>query len=110
MPTDISWRRDGDPIFPDFVPLPFFSRKNMSPTPGGRFIPKRLELIPKDMTQKDGRVCRLDPDHLAALHGTNPEQKRGLFVSDLIDAYLGEFPMDKVGLVHTGMVRLEVER
>ena len=38
-----------------------------------------------------------------------PEQKRDLFVSDLIDAYLGEFPMDMEGLVRTRMVRLEVE-
>ena len=74
------------------------------------FIPKRLELIPKDMTQKgrEGFAGWIRTTWLPYMERI-PEQKRGLFVSDLIDAYLGEFPMDKEGLVHTRMVRLEVE-
>lgn len=38
-----------------------------------------------------------------------PEHDRNLFVSEMIDTYLMKFPMDKEGLVHTRMVRLEVE-
>ncbi len=74
------------------------------------FIPKRLELIPKDMTQKgrEGFAGWIRTTWLPYMERI-PEQKRDLFVSDLIDAYLGEFPMDKEGLVHTRMVRLEVE-
>ena len=74
------------------------------------FIPKRLELIPKDMTQKgrEGFAGWIRTTWLPYMERI-PEQKRDLFVSDLIDAYLGEFPMDREGLVHTRMVRLEVE-
>jgi trans-aconitate 2-methyltransferase len=73
-------------------------------------IPTRLELIPKDMTQKgrEGFAGWIRTTWLPLMERI-PEQKRDLFVSDLIDSYLGEFPMDKEGLVHTRMVRLEVE-
>jgi trans-aconitate 2-methyltransferase len=73
-------------------------------------IPTRLELIPKDMTQKgrEGLAGWVRTTWLPVMERI-PEQKRDLFVSELINAYLGEFPMDKEGMVHTRMVRLEVE-
>jgi len=73
-------------------------------------IAKRLELIPKDMTQ-EGREGFAGWIRTTWLPFTDriPEPKRDLFIADLIDAYLREFPVDTKGLVHTKMVRLEVE-
>ena len=73
-------------------------------------IPTRLELIPKDMTQQglEGFAGWIRTTWMPLMERI-PEQNRDLFVSELIDAYLGEFPMDNEGMVHTKMVRLEVE-
>ena len=55
-------------------------------------IPTRLELIPKDMTQKgrEGYAGWIRTTWLPFIQRI-PEQKRDLFVSDLIDAYSGNF-------------------
>lgn len=73
-------------------------------------VPRRLELIPKDMTQtgREGFAGWIRTTWLPYMDRI-PEGERDLFVADLIDAYLKEFPMDREGLVHTRMVRLEVE-
>jgi len=73
-------------------------------------VQKRLELIHKDMTQlgREGFAGWIRTTWLPFTDRI-PEQKRDLFIAELIDAYLREFPLDKEGLVHTKMVRLEVE-
>ncbi len=74
------------------------------------FITKRLDLIPKDMVHRG-------PEGLASWIRTTwmpltsrvPEAKREDYISDLIEAYLQDFPPDAEGNVHVQMVRLEVE-
>ena len=75
-----------------------------------RLEPKRLELIPKDMTQKG-------KENLAGwirttwlpYTGRIPENKRDNFIDDVINSYGKTFPIDDNGLFHVKMVRLEVE-
>lgn len=93
------------------LPLTFYSPEEYEVLlRGAGLVPRRLELIPKDMTQK-GREEYAGWIRTTWVWLTDriPHHERDLFVSDLIDAYLKEFPADAEGLIHTRMVRLEVE-
>ncbi|MBN1671691.1 MAG: methyltransferase domain-containing protein [Kiritimatiellae bacterium] len=70
----------------------------------------RVELIPKDMTQA-GRDALCGWIRTTWLPYTQrvPEARRRAFVEELADRYLAEHPPAGDGLVHVGMVRLEVE-
>jgi len=72
--------------------------------------PKRLELIPKDMTQK-GKKGLAGWIRTTWLPYTRriPEDERNTFISDVINLYSKTFPMDDNGLFHVKMIRLEVE-
>ena len=71
---------------------------------------KRVELISKDMTQK-GREGLAGWIRTTWLPYTEriPENKRNDFIEDIIDLYDKRFPIDKNGLFHVKMIRLEVE-
>lgn len=73
-------------------------------------IPERVELIPKDMTQKgkDGLAGWIRTTWLPYTDRL-PENLKNQFISELVDAYIEEYPIDGDGLVHVQMVRLEVE-
>lgn len=73
-------------------------------------VPVRVQLIPKDMTQKgkDGLCGWIRTTWLPYTQRV-PGPLRNRFVSGLADAYLSEFPPDENGSVHVRMVRLEVE-
>ncbi len=72
--------------------------------------PARVELVYKDMTQPG-------PGGLAAWIRTTwlpftqriPEERRERFVSELVETYLEQHPLDTEGLAHVEMFRLEVE-
>lgn len=72
--------------------------------------PKRIELIPKDMTQKgkDGLAGWIRTTWLPYTERV-AENKRDEFIGDIINLYLERFPIDDGGLIHVKMVRLEVE-
>jgi trans-aconitate methyltransferase len=38
-----------------------------------------------------------------------PESKKQVFIEELIDEYLTTYPADNDGVIHIGMMRLEVE-
>ena len=71
---------------------------------------KRLELIPKDMTQ-EGREGLAGWIRTTWLPYTQrvPEQLQETFISEIVDSYIQTFPLDEQGKVHVKMVRLEVE-
>ena len=72
--------------------------------------PKRLELIPKDMTQKgkEGLAGWIRTTWLPYTRRI-PENERSNFIDDIINSYAKTFPIDDNGLFHVKMVRLEVE-
>ncbi len=71
--------------------------------------PLRVELIPKEMVQPS-------PEALAGWIETTwhpylervPEELRTEFISEIVDRYLRDHPLDDEGRVHVGMMRLEV--
>jgi trans-aconitate 2-methyltransferase len=73
-------------------------------------VPKRLELIPKDMTQegREGLAGWIRTTWMP-ITGMVPEDQRDHFISEIIEAYIDRHPLDKDGIVHVPMVRLEVE-
>jgi trans-aconitate methyltransferase len=77
---------------------------------GVGFHPKRIELIPKDMTQKgkDGLAGWIRTTWLPYTERI-PENNCDQFIDDIINLYLERFPIDDNGLVHIKMMRLEVE-
>lgn len=87
-----------------------------SPEEYGRWLkgvglnPKRIELIPKDMTQKgkDGLAGWIRTTWLPYAERI-PENNCDQFIDDIINLYLERFPIDDKGLVHIKMIRLEVE-
>ncbi len=102
------WR----PYFAGFsLPLTFYSPEEYEVLlRGAGLVPRRLEMIPKDMTHKGWQeYAGWIRTTWVWLTDRIPHHKRDLFVSELIDAYLKEFPEDAEGLIHTRMVRLEVE-
>lgn len=72
--------------------------------------PKRLELIPKDMVQKgkEGLAGWIRTTWLPYTERI-PENKREIFIDDIINLYNKSFSIDNNGLFHVKMVRLEVE-
>jgi trans-aconitate 2-methyltransferase len=72
--------------------------------------PKRLELIPKDMTQQGikGLAGWIRTTWLPYTRRI-PENEENNFIDDVINVYGKTFPMDDNGLFHVKMVRLEVE-
>jgi len=74
------------------------------------FSIKRLELIPKDMTQK-GKKGLAGWIRTTWLPYTRriPENEQNTFIDDVINLYGKIFPMDDNGLFHVKMMRLEVE-
>jgi trans-aconitate 2-methyltransferase len=73
-------------------------------------VPKRLELIPKDMTQdgRDGLVGWIRTTWMP-ITGRIPEDRRDRFISEIAEGYIEQHPLDHDGLVHVPMVRLEIE-
>ena len=73
-------------------------------------VPRRLELIPKDMTQEgaEGLTGWIRTTWLPYTQRV-PEQLQETFVSEIVDSYLKAFPPDEEGKVHVKMARLEVE-
>jgi trans-aconitate methyltransferase len=71
---------------------------------------KRVELIHKDAAYQ-GRSGFESWIRTTWLPYTQqvPEEKRELFISQLADDYLRQYPVDENGMVHVKMIRLEVE-
>lgn len=72
--------------------------------------PVRVELIPKDMAYRthadfSSWIRTTWLPYLARL----PEGLRQEFIDALIDRYMEVYPVDPDGIIHIGMVRLEVE-
>jgi trans-aconitate 2-methyltransferase len=74
------------------------------------FEAKRIELIPKDM-KLEGKKGLSGFIRSTWLPYTRriPEDLRTEFIDSVVDKYLKAHPVDKEGLVHIGMIRLEVE-
>ncbi|MGD0854177.1 MAG: methyltransferase domain-containing protein [Dehalococcoidia bacterium] len=74
------------------------------------FKPVRLELIPKDMTQqgREGFIGWIRTTWHPFIHRV-PESEQQEFIRQAVDSYLTNHPMDREGLVHIDVVRLEVE-
>lgn len=73
-------------------------------------IPGRLELIPKDMTQK-GKAGLAGWIRTTWLPYTEriPGNLRGEFIDEILSIYSKKFPIDDNGQFHVKMIRLEVE-
>ncbi len=74
------------------------------------FEPVRLELIPRDMTQRghEGFLGWIRTVWHPFIHCV-PESKQQEFIRQAADLYLTNHPMDLEGLIHIDVVRLEVE-
>lgn len=71
--------------------------------------PLRVELIPKEMVQKDSKAFAgwIETTWHPYLERV-PENLRRDFISVIVDRYLRDHPLDAEGRVHVGMMRLEV--
>ncbi len=71
---------------------------------------ERIELIPKDMTQKgkDGLASWIRTTWLPYTQRV-PEALRDDFIREIVDRYTEKFSIDSEGLIHVSMMRLEVE-
>jgi trans-aconitate 2-methyltransferase len=71
---------------------------------------KRVELIPKDAEHqgRSGLEAWIRTTWLPYTHQV-PEEEREIFIKQLADGYLKDYPVDENGVVHVKMVRLEVE-
>ena len=74
------------------------------------FTVERLELVPKDMTHrgKEGLAGWIRTTWMTFTKSI-PEDKREDFITQFVDLYLAEHPLDSQGLTHVSMVRLEVD-
>ena len=72
--------------------------------------PIRVELIKKDMTypSRDEFAGWIRTTWLPYLQRI-PEHLRPSFISTIVDRYVIRYPADRDGIIHIGMVRLEVE-
>jgi len=72
--------------------------------------PIRVVLLPKDMTfpSAEGMAGWIRTTWLPFTERV-PVEKRDIFVKEIISRYLAEYPVDVDGVIHLGMVRLEVE-
>lgn len=102
------WRR----YFHDFTfPYGFYGPEDYEQwLPQAGLQPKRLELIPKDMTQQ-GKAGLAGWIRTTWLPYTEriPEHLREAFIDDVAASYIRAFPLDRQGNVFVKMVRLEVE-
>ncbi len=73
-------------------------------------IPRRVELIPKDMTHKgaEGLMGWIRTTWFPYLQAV-PEQMRDELVTAIVHRYLQEHPIGEDGMTHVDMMRLEVE-
>ncbi len=73
-------------------------------------VPRRLELIPKDMAQegREGLAGWIRTTWMP-ITGRVPEDQRDRFIAEIVESYIERHPPDKDGMVHVPMVRLEVE-
>jgi trans-aconitate 2-methyltransferase len=73
-------------------------------------VPRRLELIPKDMAQegRNGLAGWIRTTWMP-ITGRIPEDRRDRFISEIVKMYIKRHPPDINGLIHVPMVRLEVE-
>ena len=78
--------------------------------PENGFKAKRIELIPKDMQHqgKEGLKGWLRTTWFPYTDRL-PEQLKENFLNEIVDKYISLKPIDKEGLTHVNMVRLEVE-
>lgn len=103
-----NWRA----FFEDFkLPYYFYAIEDYErwlPSTGYEVV--RLELIPKDMIH-DGREGLEGWLRTTWFPYTDelPFEKRGEFLTEWVDRYLEQHPLDAQGRTHVGMVRLEVE-
>jgi trans-aconitate methyltransferase len=74
------------------------------------FLPRRLELIPKNMMQKgrDGFAGWIRTTWLPYIQRV-PTHLRDAFIDQLVDSYLRTHPPDVEGMVLVRMIRLEIE-
>ena len=74
------------------------------------FKPERVELIPKDAKFK-GKAGLAGWIRTTWLPFTElmPEPLRNPFINEIAERYIAAYPMDKKGLVHVKVVRLEVQ-
>jgi trans-aconitate 2-methyltransferase len=72
--------------------------------------PERVELIAKDMSypERAGLEGWLRTTWLPYTERV-PVERREVFITEIVDRYLAEYPADSKGHVHVGMMRLEVE-
>ena len=70
----------------------------------------RVELVEKDM-QHRGRTGLAGWLRTAWLPYVNrvPAASREIFITEVVDRYVQDYPPDERGVVHVPMVRLEVE-
>jgi trans-aconitate methyltransferase len=73
-------------------------------------VPERLELFPKDMKLNgaEGLAGWIRTTWLPFTEKT-PVELRAKFVEEIVNRYVEEHPVDGAGMVHVGMMRLEVE-
>ena len=71
---------------------------------------KRVELIPKDMTQKgkNGLASWIRTTWLPYTQRV-PEGLRDDFIREIVGLYSEKIPLDSEGFIHVSMMRLEVE-
>lgn len=73
-------------------------------------ITKRVELIPKDMVHKGkiGLKGWIETTWLPYLQRI-PEKRQQEFIEEILDIYIEMHPVDREGIIHLKMMRLEVE-
>jgi trans-aconitate 2-methyltransferase len=71
---------------------------------------QRLELVPKDMTHQgsEGLAGWIRTTWMPFIHCV-PVENQERFTQEVVATYLKHFPLDREGLSHVEMVRLEVE-
>jgi trans-aconitate 2-methyltransferase len=74
------------------------------------FKPERVELIPKDMKLKgkEGLAGWIRTTWLPFTERV-PASLRASFINDIAERYIAAYPLDKKGLAHVKVVRLEVQ-
>ncbi|MEG8948003.1 methyltransferase domain-containing protein [Rosettibacter firmus] len=73
-------------------------------------LPKRIELLPKDMIHKGEEKFKLWIKTTWLPYTQQiPESKREMFIDEVVKSYIKKFPIDNNGLIHLKMMRLEVE-
>jgi trans-aconitate methyltransferase len=109
---EIMAREPWRPYFTGFVfPYYFFGPEEYEEwLEQAGFQTQRVELIPKDMPRvgKKGLVGWIRSTWLPYLEPV-PAENRLAFIEEIADSYLSAYPPDSQGIVHTKVMRLEVE-